>query len=313
MVPTVPDIPSIFLGVRRPPGDFTPCAVVTDTRPGWLSVLPSFGFHCCTLFVPDPSAPWLPTLLHSHSDCQVFRFAATVSIPALPYIFGQGSLAVATLLQHQMLSHWVFSLDLSDALLPPPPSVGLTLFHPDYGGVVSGLWSFWSPKELSYPASHLVEGRTLTHVLDKATKVSTFKPCAPPAWSQSGSPLMQVSWVDASESVLEGRGFLPVNKVFCAIQCPLVYSTTRWAIRNLTVKELLKTLDHPAQQVQEGRVRQGSLMETSDSLEEAPAWPRVPGTEWKGISDSTTKADDMQAHTALWDHRVLARVPVDRH
>ncbi len=60
-----------FFGLRSASVSTTPCFVISDSWPGWMAILPSFAFHCLYLFVPNSDAPWLPTLLQHHADCQV--------------------------------------------------------------------------------------------------------------------------------------------------------------------------------------------------------------------------------------------------
>ncbi len=44
---------------------------------------------------------------------------------------------------------------------------------------------------------------------------------------------------------------------------------------------------------------------------EAPRWPDQAGVEWRGVSESTTKADNAQVHTRLWDQRILNGIHYD--
>jgi len=58
------------MGIRSPVHSFTPCFVICNTWPGWLAVLPSFGFQCthlvqpirCVVVINAPPPPWLPAL-----------------------------------------------------------------------------------------------------------------------------------------------------------------------------------------------------------------------------------------------------------
>jgi hypothetical protein len=43
--------------------------------------------------------------------------------------------------------------------------------------------------------------------------------------------------------------------------------------------------------------------------DDLPHWPTQPGTEWHGTLESTTTADETQAHTTLWDRQVLQHFP----
>jgi len=236
---------------------------------------------------------------------------------------------------------WFFSHDSQQL------DSALRLFHPDYGGVMQGYWSFDSSEALTTPPSPAVEGRTLMHVIDSSTKVARFAPCVAPTDMNAGRTVQwvdtfqEVRWVDKRRTLVDGRGLLPASDIDCNIRCPVIFSPTKWATRKLTVKEVLGVFDFPEalvtafKEVSEcpflrsapGRLLGailGSIKHPSEVTTEwvsssprtvdfgemtsgcAPAWPDLPGTEWKGTSESTTKSDDAQAQTLLWDQRILA-------
>ena len=159
-------------------------------------------------------------------------------------------------------------------------------------------------------------------------------------------PILEVRWIDTDAKILDGRGWLQSNDVCCKVQCPLVFSPTRWAVRPLTLKELLSVHDlseklsallegvsplpfvgsapgrllgavlgsinhagQPKLDMAPGICAGPIGLGLTEGTEDAPLWPQVPGAEWSGVSESTTKADDAQAHISLWDQRVLERFP----
>jgi hypothetical protein len=76
---------------------------------------------------------------------------------------------------------------------------------------------------------------------------------------------------------------------------------------------VLSTIENPAQP-SEYLIAVDPSPEVDRGDEEvmvAPAWSQVLGTEWEGISKLTTKADDAQAHTSLWDQRMYAGVQLN--
>jgi hypothetical protein len=106
-----------FLGIRSPPGTPVPCYVVSDSWPGWLSILPSFAFICTHLYVHQLEAAWLPSLLPAHPGCRVFPLPSSPSsFPSLPFGFLQGSSALRPYLTRSD-THVIFSLDWP--CLPP--------------------------------------------------------------------------------------------------------------------------------------------------------------------------------------------------
>jgi hypothetical protein len=337
----------VYVGQRRTVAPPTSCTVVADTWPGWLLVLPSHGFRCSHLLVPDLSAPWLPFLLQLHPDCRVSALSLELSLASTHYAFGQGTTFAAEVLQRSAFPVWFFSADTGWS---GPPTFGFRLFHPDYGGVLSGEWEFWSSSEQPsrLPSAPSKEGRTLSHIVDPATRVARYTPCAPPLPSDT-VPGVSVRWLEADAETLDGRGLLPSKEVFCRVRCPCVFSPTRWVIRPLTLKEVLGVydlsegllscltgvepppfvdsapgrllgavlglLDHPGRplvQIGQEKKRDRINLGQEGTMEEAPSWPSVPGTMWTGTSESTTKADDAKAHTTLWDLRVLGRTKPDR-
>jgi hypothetical protein len=324
---------------------FTPCVVLAEAWPGWLSVLPSYGFRCCQLLVPDPSLSWIQILLRHHIDCQVDQLASPLPQLLASFVFGQGSGSVLASLRSVMGLHWFFSFDSSPQSVP-----GLTLSRSDYGGVMQGSWRFVSSEVLETPPLPAVEGRTLMHIVDSTLKVQQFTPCAAPMGVSPGrlvqwvETFREVRWADEQHTVLDGRGLLPATNIECTVRCPVIFSPTKWATRKLTVKEVLGVFDLsealvPAfKKVDEcpflrsapGRLLGaivGSIKHAAEITTEwvpssprtvdfgevpsgrAPAWPDRPGTEWKGTSESTTKSDDAQAQTLLWDERVYAASP----
>jgi len=344
--------PHRTVGIRRRSDTVTLCAVLMDSWPGWLAALPSHSFMCSHLFTPDPFAPWLPPLLAAHAGCQVHPFPPTELPSGITFFLGQGSMAVMQVLRKCRDSTWVFSFDRSLRVVSTTTSIAL--YHPDYGGgVTNGTWQFWSSiLDFRAPPTPEVNGRTLFHDVDRASKVDRYTPSAPPAYDAQGAAhwieaTPEVSWTDAGHTILDVRGLLPIDNVQCLVQCPIVYSPTRWGIRKLTVKELLSVFDLSEallssmsgatscvfQDSAPGRLLGavlGSIVHAnrpelrslalgsppSRELGEprgttASAWPETPGTEWAGVSESTTKADDAQAHTALWDRRIDERLAPD--
>jgi hypothetical protein len=305
----------VLVQVPLRPGSGCPLAQLTSA--------PSCGLLCLSIFC-NHNHPYSTLYLWSG----IPHCGSSVAVSTSPLVVIHSDLSRDQLVQ-----------------LPLTPA-GLQLHHPDYGGVISGSWRFWSSDELICPPRPLVEGRTLFHVIDCAGKVDNYSVCSPPQWASTGitkwvDTPQSVLWVDDSNTVLDGWGLLPADDVACVIQCPLVYSTTHWAVCSLTTKELLvafdlsealvpsmtqldslpfiqsapgrllgallKTIDHSAQPEQR-QVDTGSKI--NQVCDEAPIWPKVLGADWVGVLESTTKADDAQAHTGLWDQRVFSRVTV---
>jgi hypothetical protein len=154
---------------------FTPCVVLADAWPGWLSVLPSYGFCCCQLLVPDPSLPWIQILLRHHIDCCVARLTSPLPQLLASFAFGQGSGSVLGALRSLVGLRWFSSSDTSPQSVP-----GLNLSHSDQGGVMQGSWCFVSSEVLKIPPPPAVEGRTLMRIVDSSSKVQHFTPCAAP-------------------------------------------------------------------------------------------------------------------------------------
>jgi hypothetical protein len=229
----------------------------------------------------------------------------------------------------------------------------ITLCHAGYGGVIQGSWSFWGSEPLQVPECPLVEGRTLFHVIDSSSKVSEFVPCPPLDFAPQGKTVQwietfrEVCFVNNDQSIVDGRGLLLSEGVLDAVQCPFVYSRTKWAVRRLTVKELLSVFDLtgslktvfrsgagcPFLSSSPGRLLGALLGTISHAAKpydrhvplsfnepvdfgaqlsvEVSQWPDQTGVEWRGVSESTTKSNDAQAHTRLWDQRILRGVHYD--
>ncbi len=168
--PTTP-----FMGRQSIATAFTPCVVLADAWPGWLSVLPSYGFCCCQLLVPDPSLPWIQILLRHHIDCCVARLTSPLPQLLASFAFGQGSGSVLGALRSLVGLRWFSSSDTSPQSVP-----GLNLSHSDQGGVMQGSWCFVSSEVLKTPPPPAVEGRTLMRIVDSSSKVQHFTPCAAP-------------------------------------------------------------------------------------------------------------------------------------
>ena len=325
-----------FLGIRSPPGTPVPCYVVSDSWPGWLSILPSFAFICTHLYVHQPEAAWLPSLLPAHPGCQVFPLPSSPSsFPSLPFGFLQGSSALLPYLTRSD-THVIFSLDWPCL---PPVGVGgsvVALTHDAYGGVVLGQWTFWSTHSLALTLPATVEERTLFHLVDSSRKVSLFQPVAPPP---SFAPVRELRWTDDTHSVLEGCGLLPIECPHVMVRSPLNFSPTRWAIRQLTNKELLGIFDWsesllmafpegvglPFLQSAPGRLL-GAILDTvqhpskpkikplqgtrpTSISSDRVTWPKLPEAEWHGVSESTTTADNTEVPIELWNDRVMKAFP----
>jgi len=328
---------SSFLGIRSSSLAPTPCFVVSDSWPGWLSILPSFGFTCSVLLITDASVPWLAALLQSHPRCRVVPLSDATKVDFSGYSFGflQGSHRLYSLISTPS-AHIVHSLDFP-APSPPPGPFLLSLFHPDYGGVVSGRWDFYSSCPLDIPAPANVEGRTLFHLIDCTRRVSNFQAAAP---APQFLPIPNVEWVDEAQIVLDGCGWLPLAHVNGLIRCPLNFSPTRWATRRLTSKEMLSVFDWsegllevfpegsklPFLSSAPGRLlgailgalphaskpkitplNHALLLQEPHSQHETLHWPVQPGTEWHGVSESTTTSDETRPPAELWNIRVMNR------
>jgi hypothetical protein len=174
------------------------------------------------------------------------------------------------------------------------------------------------------------------HLVDSSRKVHSFRPTAPPA---QYIPMRTLKWVDETQTVLDGCGLLPIERLDIPIRCPLNVSPTRWAIHQLTNKELLGVFDWSESLVMDfpegcdlpfarsapGRLLSAILdtishtpkpvvlpltekLTTTSSSKQQINWPKAPGTDWHGVSESTTTADDTQAPTEVWDSRVLGKL-----
>jgi hypothetical protein len=152
--------------------------------------------------------------------------------------------------------------------------------------------------------------------------------------------------VDADKTVLDGWGLLPPDGILSSIRCPLIYSKTKWAVRRLSVKEVLSVFDlseglvsvfqevtqcpfinsapghllgavlgtiaHPAKHGNSQLLSTTSAPDLeAQSSREVPSWSVLPATEWRGTSESMMKSDDAQAHTLLWDSHVYTVVLPD--
>jgi hypothetical protein len=187
----------------------------------------------------DPSAPWLPTLLHRHSGCLITLLNYGGLPPALlgyPFGFMQGSRDLATFCARYDFQHLVYSLTRGSVGSPPPHLTSFTLAHVDFGGVMWGRWEFWSPETVKHPSPPPVEGRTLYHVIDNTCRVPSFNATAA---IENYTPQPQICWVDTDETIVDSCGLLPAEATDHLVCCPLIYSPTKWAIRKLTAKELL--------------------------------------------------------------------------
>jgi len=334
------------MGICFSPSAFTPCFVVCDTWPGWLAILPSFGFQCLHLVCSSPSAPWLPRVLLKHPGCTTTLLEYEGLPPALlGYRFGfmQGSSHLATFCAQYSFPQLVCSLNL-DTRCPTPSSLqSFTLSHETFGGVMRGQWEFWCSRTVKQPSPPSVQERTLYHIIDSARRAPDFQVTSA---VDKYVPRTQVCWADTAETIVDSCGLLPAQAVRGLVRCPLIYSPTKWAIRTLTIKELLGVFDFsesllsvledddqmPFVQstpgrllsavisslehdncprfstINRGRHRVGAQAEPSVPMD-LPHWPTMPGTEWHGTSESTTTADETQAHTLLWDRRVLQHFP----
>jgi len=153
---TTPALPTCTMGVHRVGPTHTPCIVISDSWPRWLTMLPSYAFTCCHLLVNDPAAPWITPLLSHHVDCQVSPLSTYTALPSTPFAFGQCSLRVAELMAVPFLFPLGYFVGVS--LIPLGSSL-FRLTHPDsscimwiMGGGYSvahenswGLWPFPHP------------------------------------------------------------------------------------------------------------------------------------------------------------------------
>ena len=238
-------------------------------------------------------------------------------------MFGQGSSAIGAFLTLLPRAHWIFSLDAFDTW---SREGSLILNHAAYGGVIQGSWVFWCSEPLQIPECPLVEGRTLFHIIDSSSRVADFLKCPPPDDAPRGKAAQwietfrEVRFVDNDQSIVDGRGLLPSDGVLDAVRCPLVYSRTKWAVRRLTVKELLSEFDLseslkivfrsgvecPFLSSSPGRLLGALLSRVPHAAKpyehnispspyqpvdfgehlsmEAPRWPDQAGVEWRGVS-----------------------------
>lgn len=334
------------MGIRPPYAtQSTPCIVVCAQWPGWLCTLPTFSFSCIHCFTDYHEAPWIKSLVAAHPHCvssplsAMSTYNGLVSTPS--FCFVQGPTALIHQLPHQWLTEWnvIFSMDQDQ--VPCLPWAGSSLCHLDYGGVLSGHWSFFSNRQeqLPPPAPPQLMQRRLRHIIDESRPVSEFYTIDPPAQQEAvyfGGP----KWTDRTNTVLDWHGALPsFSADSVLVRCPLIYSPTRWAVRKLTKKELLAAYDIsetlltavvdtkgaklPFLQSAPNRLLGAilSVLEHGNSIQEKvielpsppnqtppptpPQWPSSAQPQWVGMSDSTTKADDAGISVELWDQRVL--------
>lgn len=260
----------------------------------------------------------------------------------ISFIFLQGSAELASWLPPQWSQQCtiVGSWDhhMLHQCLPLWPQLCLT--HSDYGGVISGNWVFSSTQHLPCPEVPPLSVRTLRHIIEEARPVSSFHACEPPEMPEkleveTGDSSPRILWTDSDSVVLDWNSLLPVgSEQSSLVRCPLVYSPTRWSTRRLTRKELLSVFDvsetflptfqyetklpflHSAPNrllcavlgavAHESQPRFKSIEPENLRPElNRPVWPTTNDTQWKGISESTTTADDAKAHILVWNKRVL--------
>ena len=96
--PILPPSGTAVMGIRSPVHSFTPCFVICNTWPGWLAVLPSFGFQCTHLVSSYPSAAWLSLMLRPHPGYLLLRLhphSLPSELSLYQYGFMQGSSRLA--------------------------------------------------------------------------------------------------------------------------------------------------------------------------------------------------------------------------
>lgn len=323
-------------------GSRTPCTVISELWAGWLIALPGASFTCTKLFSPQSHCPWLASLVQLHPDCECYDLSQLHNhAPPPQWCFIQGGLSLV----QRLPPSWVhtvnilISMDAEPAPLPAPWSK-VQLWHSSYGGVISGHWSFITNKaSFVKPAMPMPVQRRIRHIIDWTHKVRHYKPVMAP----QGDDLRydEARWIDIDNTILDWNGLLPKNHMESLIRCQMIYTPSKWAVRKLTLQEMMISADIPEQMCPKPeRLMQRPLPHEIPFYKTAPirlltqalqqwtltsgttrnfisntwpskdtsmtaglVWPQRVSRSWKGAS-SAAKSDDAQAPYELWDKRV---------
>lgn len=316
--------------------------MVSESWPGWLQVLPSFGLSCAACFSSSQSG-WIDGLLQAHPSCLRFTLPqlllSLLEVTDPVWCFIQGSLALLPFLPPAWPERFtvIWSLSQPSIGLPgdiPWQSSSTLLHHTTYGGVIAGAWRLISNIPALFPLplpSNVIE-RRMCHVVDK-TRLALQCVVAPP---RSVSPVVEhgVSWLEmGGYPCIDWEGLLPSTDLpNVLLYCPSVYSDSGWVVRPLTALELMSAYDvsetlvptsewklhstHslPFLDATPSRILSAVLEHlTSPHVETRAvakpplvlAWPTVEGLEWQGPPSSTTKSDDAEVPKQIWNERVL--------
>jgi len=111
----------------------------------------------------------------------------------------------------------------------------LTLSHAHLGGLLDGIYTFWSLHPFSASDAPSAVGRSLPHIIGVALPGGT--PVAAPPLVPAGS-VNFIEWGDV----------LPASDPLILIRCRSVFSPTRWTLRQLGAAELMAVFDIPQQE-----------------------------------------------------------------
>jgi hypothetical protein len=270
------------------------------------------------------------------SSFSTFSHRLSTNVP-VQWCFLQGTSAVLRLLPSACPPGLtiVGALDMRVSLqLLPSWAHAVSLLHLSFGGVIDSAWSLFSNDPLALPtrAPPAALSRRLCHVIDKTRRVLTAQP-APPLVSTAILEAPSVIWVEGTTTCIDWNGVLPQqDPCGTLVYCPLVLSPTGWAIRSLTMLELMavynvsetllstqirrdaNTATLPFLASAPSRLLSGVLLLVTEQprLEFQPAkpnimprWTHVAGLEWAGVSESTTKSDNAEAPIQVWNERAL--------
>jgi hypothetical protein len=230
------------------------CIIISDSWPSWLFVLAGHHLKCSALFLPSVEASWITVLQASFPLCQWFELTVHNMLqfltPAIEVVFIQGSyfLSPDDLPLCLMDRHILWSL---------PPSLGqfasmkdqqLHLSHTQTGGILAGSWTFWSNTTFDVKEAKIIAAsqRRLRHIINSAS-VGSARLYATPAPDNDHLMYDAVKW--CIPKVLDWNGCFPAQAVTSSVQCKSVFTSTKWTIRSLTVKELGSVFDVPQQMV----------------------------------------------------------------
>jgi len=114
--------------------------------------------------------------------------------------------------------------------------------------VPSGFWMPFLPAEGStlplWRACHVISPRRrgkvlqrqVKHLIDWTHKVPSFQQIPAPALKGRGQP---------EGEIVDWHSTLPQNHLKVLVQCKYIYSPTKWAVRRLTVLEMMMAYDIP--------------------------------------------------------------------